>query len=197
MLASESNPYQPPPPEGLPASQSIEDTEFVLSGCLTLGDALAANRLATRGFWALIALSLLTAITFSIVLIAVAVSSRPYSPEAANVILLVACMIFPLLFAVPYAIGLFRLHRFARKHFGIFAPTQSTFSSSKIVCRSESARSEFEWSFFSRCIANESVALLYFKNSNQFLILARQKLNDPSQWNEFLSMIQSQLEMAG
>jgi hypothetical protein len=193
MLASESNPYHAPGCDDSPLAQSTVETEFTLSGCLTVEDAHAAHRLSTRGYWPRIALASLVVVTFSIVLIAIAVSSRPYSPQAANVMLLVACVILPALLGVPIAIGRFRLHRFARRRFGMFAPTHTTFTFSKIVSTSEDARSELQWGLFSRCIANETVAIMYFKNANQCLILARQKLKDPSQWESLLSLIQTRL----
>jgi hypothetical protein len=197
MLASESNPYEPPRCDDSPTAQSAGDSEFVLSGCLTVDDALAAHRLATRGYRPRIALAAMIVVTFSIVLIAIAVSARPYSLQAANVMLLVACVILPALLAVPITIGRYRMHRFARNRFGIFAPTHSTFSPSKIVSTSEDAKSELQWGLFSRCIANDTVAIIYFKNANQYLILARQKLKDPSQWDALLFLIQTSLGGCG
>ena len=197
MFVSESNPYQPPSYDGPPLAHSVSDTEFVLSGCLTVDDALTAHRLAIGGFWPRIALVAMIVVTFSAVLISIAVSSRPYSPQAANVMLLVACVFLPALLVVPIAIGRLRLHRFARKQFGMFAPTHSTFSSSTIVFISENAKSELEWGLFSKCIANETVAIMYFRNANQYLILARQKLKDPSQWDALVSMIRARLGRQG
>lgn len=193
MTSTQSNPAQPPNDADLACAESAGGSEFVLSGCLTVDDALAAHRLANRGYRPWVALAVVIIVTFTIVVIAVAVSSRPYSPHAANVMLLVACVIFPALLLVPIAIGRFRLHQVARSRLGMFAPTHTTISSSKILLTTENLKSELQWGLFSHCIANETVAILYLKNSNQSLILARQKLKDSSRWSEFLAIIQSQL----
>ena len=197
MCDADPSPNQPPSCNDSPVAQSVVGTEFVMSGCLTVDDAIAAHRLATRGFWPRIALSALIVVTFSAVLVAVSVSSRPYSPQAANVMLFIACVIFPALIVVPLAIDRFRLRRFARKRYGIFAPTHSRFSLSNIVITSEDAKSELQWGLFSCCIANETVAIMYFKNANQYMILAKQKLEDPSHWGAFLLMLQSRLNGYG
>ncbi|MHB0958936.1 MAG: hypothetical protein ACYC0X_26655 [Pirellulaceae bacterium] len=168
------------------------DTEFVLSGCLTVNDAIQAHRLATRGFWPRATLAILIVAVFVIILFAVAVSSRPYSPEASNVMLLVACVILPAILIIRYAVGRLRLHRFARTGYGMFAPTHSTFSPTKILTTSDGAKAEFDWSVFSHYVSNEAVALVYFKNSKQHLIVARTKLDDPNRWDDFVSMIRSQ-----
>lgn len=162
----------------------------MLSGCLTVEDALAAHRLATRGFWPRLVFAISIISVFSIVLIAIAVSSRQYSPGAANVMLLVACVIFPALLIVPFLVGRLRLRRFAQNQLGMFAPTKSTFSPAGIVATSANAKTEFEWLLFSHCVSNDSVAIVYYQDSKQHLILARSKLETPDDWESFVSMIQ-------
>jgi len=193
MTTPSSNPYESPRGNDSPLWQSSIEGEFVLSGCLTVDDALSAHKLATRGYWPRMAIAGAIVITFSCILIAIAVSSRPYSPQASNVMFLVACVIFPALLVVPIAIGRFRMHRFARNRFGMFAPTHATFSKLKIVSTSEDATTELQWGAFSRCISNATVAIMYLKNSNQHVIVARRKLKDPSQWDGLLLLIQTQL----
>lgn len=73
-----------------------------------------AHRLATRGFWQRIVLVISMVSVFAIVPIAIAVSSRRYSPNASNVILLVACVIIPALMIAPFLVGRFRRHRLLR-----------------------------------------------------------------------------------
>lgn len=195
MTVAETNPFKPHRHDGSPLNAE-GNHEYVLAGCLTVDDALSSHRLATRGYWPRISLAVLVITTFSIVLIAIAVSSRPYSAGASNVMLLVACLIFPALLLVPMVVLRLRLYRFARRQFGMFAPTYTTFSPSKIVATSENSRSELQWSLFSHCVANEIVALVFFKNSKNYMILARKKLKDPAQWNSFVSMVQHQLAMS-
>lgn len=188
LVDIDSNPYQPPQPHRVGGESSGDN--FVLSGCLTVEDALAAHRLTTRGFWPRIVLAVSIIFVFSIVLIAIAVSSRPYSPDASNVMLLVACVIFPALLIVPFLVGRIRLRRFARNKLGMFAPTHSTFSPAGIVATAANAKTELEWPLFSHCVSNESVAVVFYQNSKQHLILARSKLEPPGDWESFVSMIQ-------
>jgi ABC-type multidrug transport system fused ATPase/permease subunit len=188
LVDTDPNPYQPP--NSPAAGDGLSGDTFVLSGCLTVQDALAAHRLATRGFWPRIVLAISIISVFSIVLIAIAVSSWPYSPGAAHIMLLVACVIFPALVIVPFLIGRFRLRRFARNKLGMFAPTRSTFSPAGIIATSANAKTELEWPLFSHCVSNDTVALLYYQNSKQHLILARSKLESSGDWESFVSMIQ-------
>jgi hypothetical protein len=195
VSCSEENPYESPQCE---SSRAVvrDDSEFVLAGCLTVEDAIAAHRLATRGFWPRLTLAVLIFAAFSAVLLAVAMSSRPYSVGASNVFLFVAC-VFPGVLLAPVVLGRVRLHRLARKQFGMFAPTHSTFSPSGVVTTSRNAKSELQWAFFSHCRANDTVAILFLKNSNGHLILARRKLQCPADWEPFISLIQRQLARCG
>jgi uncharacterized membrane protein YhaH (DUF805 family) len=168
------------------------DTEFVLSGRLTVHDAVRAHRLAARGYWPYAMIAILIIAVFAIILIAVAISSRSYSPEASNVMFLVACVILPAILMIWYAVGRLRLHRFARTGYGMFAPTHSTFSPARIIITSDGAKAELDWSVFSHYVSSDAVALVYFKNSKGYLILARTKLADPNEWDGFLSMIRGQ-----
>jgi hypothetical protein len=63
--------------------------------------------------------------------------------------------------------------------------------------RSGTAKSEFEWALFSHYRANDTVAILFLKNSNGHLILARRKLQCPADWEPFISLIQRQLARCG
>lgn len=197
MTDVEPNPSEPPANDGSPALERDGDSAFVLSGCLTVADALAAHRLATRGDWLGRALRVVALATFLVICIAIAVWARPISPEKSNTILLGGCVIFPALLFAIHAMGRVRLHRYARKQFGMFAPTHSTFSRSKIVSTTKDSKTEVYWRRFSHCISNDTVAILYFKNSKMFLIIPRQKLANPLQWDALVSMIQDQLRRTG
>ena len=168
----------------------------MLTGCLTVADAIAAHRLATRGFWPRVALVILIGSAFSLVVIALAVSSRPYSADASNTMLLVGCVVIPGFMCMPVLIGRMRLRRFARKRYGMFAPTRSTITSVGIVTTSENAKAELEWPFFSHCVANDSIAVLFYENSKQYLILARSKLKFPEHWESLVWMIRDRLGSA-
>ena len=192
MSSSEQNPYESPTCDSS-AAVADDESEFVLEGCLTVEDAIAAHRLATRGFWTRLTLAVLIVAVSSVVLVAVAVSSRPYSVGPSNVMTFVACVLLPSLLIVPFVVGRVRLHRLARKQFGMFAPTHSTFSPSRVVTTSSNAKTELEWALFSHCVANDTIAILFLKNSNQILVLARSKLQCPGRWGAFISLIQTQL----
>lgn len=168
----------------------------MLTGCLTVADAIAAHRLATRGFWPQVALVILIGSAFSLVVIALGVSSRPYSADASNTMLLVGCVVIPGFKCMPVLIGRMRLRRFARKRYGMFAPTHSTITSAGIVTTSENAKAELEWLCFSHCVTNDSVAVLFFRNSKQYLILTRSKLKSPEHWESLVWMVRDRLGSA-
>ena len=197
MTNVEPKPTEPPANDGSPPPEGAGDAEFVLSGCMTLADALAAHRLAARGYWLRRTVRLLALASFLGIWITIAVSARYISPETSNEMLLGACVLFPAVLFAIHTVGRVRLRRMARKQLGQFAPTHSTFSRSKIVLTPENARLELQWGTFDRCFSNETVAILYFKNTKIFLIIPRQKLADPSQWDPFISMIRTQLRRTG
>lgn len=196
---SNTNPYESPNAEQLPISDPSGES-FTLSGCLTVADSIAAHRLVTYGSWyrvilAIAVVFLFSVSVFAIVLIALAVSFRPYGPQTSNAFLLTAIILVALL-VVPSVRGRLQLRSFARRQFGMFAPTESVFTAEKIVTASDSAKSEFEWSLFSGFRANETIALLFFYKSKQHLILARSKLQNSNEWPSLLALIESRLTKA-
>lgn len=200
MADENPNPYQPPQSNGAIQNSlsNVEpaDSTYVLSGCLTVKDVLAVNRLITHRFWPRLIFAALLISVFTIVLIAVAVSSRPFSQEASNVMLLVACVIIPALIVTPLLFKRWRLHRFARNQYGLFAPSNTTFSTAGIVAKSEGAKAEMQWALFSHCIANDSVAVLVYKNSNQILVLGKSTLITPDRWEALIAMAHTCLATA-
>ena len=189
-----TNPYESPN-MGMDVAPVASDRTFTLRGCLTVADARAAHRLATRGFWPRVILANAILAVFSIGLAAVAVSSRPSAPQASNVMLLFACGV-PGLFMLRYVRGHIRLRQLAQRQYGVFALTQSTFSTDRITATSENAKSEYEWPLFSGFRANDSIALLFFANSKQDMIVARGKLQPPDDWPALLRLLESKLPRA-
>lgn len=204
---SNTNPYESPNIERY-ESMKVEPLSrpgssgatFTLSGCLTVADAIAAHRLATRGprHRPLVVIAIMVAFSiavFSVILIALSISFRPYGPQASNAFLLTAFVLVALL-AIPIVReirGRIRMRAFARRQFGLFAPTETVFTAEKIVSASDNAKSEFEWPLFSSFRANETVALLFFADSKNHLILARSKLPVLDEWPSFLALIESKL----
>ena len=186
------NPYQPPRPSHL--DDESNGASFVLSGCLTVEDVLTARRLAIRGFWPRIILGVSIISLFLIVLIVIAFSSRPSSSGTLKYALFVACVVFPTFLIGPFLLGRFSLHRSARVKRGVFAPIHLTFSPEGVIATSANSKSEIKWPLFSHCVSNDSVALIYYSNSKQHLILARSTLESPDQWDDFISMIHRVLE---
>lgn len=192
MLAPDVNPYASPRHDAsAPPARSM--AEYVLAGCLTVDDAIAAYRLTTRGRWLRIAIGVSMVATLSMLVTILAVTAISFSRGLSIALFFVAGVICPALLVAPVAVRRARLRRFARMQYGMFGPTCSTFSPSKILVTEQNAKSELQWALFSHCVSNETVAVLFFKNSQSQWILARGKLQDPAQWDDFLSMIQAQL----
>lgn len=167
--------------------------QIVLSGHMTVSDAIAAHRLRYRARRYLVVLVAAITTAFVAVLIAVAVSTRPYSAESANIKFAVACFIFGALVCMPFAVDRYRLRKLARNKLGIFANTHTTFSLERITPTVSHATLELEWPVFSAYRANDTVALLFFAGSNTHWIVARSKLSDASEGPELIALIESKL----
>lgn len=192
MTVPEQNPYEAPKYDATPSTAIGSESEFVLTGRLTVDDVVRAQRLATRYFWLRCILLILPGGVFTIGLIAMAVSARPYSPQASNQILLVACVILPTVVAIPIVFRRVHLHRIARKKIGVFADFFKKFTPERIVVVSANAKVELKWATFSRCAANDKLAVLFFAHSKTRLILSRDQMKKPESWDAFVSMMQSQ-----
>lgn len=91
------------------------EEEFLFSGSPTFGDIRAAKRLIAPGYGRKVAVLCGAILVFAILLLAVAVSTRPYSPQAANTIFVVVCVGFPLLLCVPVLIQNLQRRKRARE----------------------------------------------------------------------------------
>lgn len=192
MCRRGTNPYESPKTNG--ATGDISERPTVqLSGCLTVANFFAAHRLNTRGYWPRLVLGLGVLGTFSIFLVAISVSSRPYSPQASNTLLMVACLLIPLLLGVPLLWRRLRLHHYASKRYGAFAHLELVFSFSGVASTTANSKTEYEWDAFSGYRSGDSVMLMYFANSDQSLIVARDMLRDPGQWLNLYELIESRL----
>ena len=127
-------------------------------------------------------------VTFSLVILAMAVTSRPYSPEASNRMMLVVCVLFPVLIAIPLVRSRLILHSMARKKLDVFSPTQTTISKSGLKISDEHSTTEINWSAFKSWRANHTVAILFFTSSG-YLLIARQKLDNRDEWEGLIGLI--------
>ncbi len=101
------------------------EEEFYFSGSPTLGEICAAKRLIASGCGRKVAVLCGAILVFAILLLSVAVSTRPYSPQAANTIFVVVCVGFPLLLCVPVLIQNLQRRTRARERTGEFQPIEA------------------------------------------------------------------------
>ena len=97
------------------------------------------------------------------------------------------------LMVLPVVINGYRLRQMARKQQGLFAQSHSVFKSDGITTTVEGSKTEYDWSAFSKVLANDQVALLVFKNSAPPLVLARRKLQTSATWDELLDFLHSKV----
>lgn len=168
-------------------------SEYVLSGCLTVSDALAVEELARPGYWIKFFLTMASHLVVACLLIALAVSARTYSLWASNVIFLVGFMIFPGLAFFFFGFKVFRLDRLAKRKSGIFASTQTKIDTAHILIHAEGTERVLAWKDFSHFKFNEQVALLFIKDSANKIILARSKLSNAKAWDSLLALIQARI----
>ncbi len=197
MVDKSDNPYQSPTP--VEVEDEYRDSIFVMAGCLTVEDALSAQRLASPVFkqrlvllvWLLSFLSFLI-ISFTFF------SSSPFGQQLSDIFLFVAFLLLPGIALFPFLIDGFQFGRSSRKKLEAQSSTHSTFSPTGISTKSHiaNANASFEWSHFSHCVANDTVALVFFENSHQWLLLTRNKLRHPDRWEALIEMIESQMPVS-
>ena len=190
-----SNPYEAPRAD-CAASAGPTGEAFTLAGSLTVSDALAADRLATRGIWSRLVFGLKIIGVGSLALVIVPLAITPFSSPAVKLMLLGVCIFVAAVLSAPLVWGRMRLNDAARNQFGMFAPKEYVFSPEKISSRSEDANSEFAWSRFGGFRANDSVALLFYGNSAFHLIVARSTLRDRAAWPALMALMESKLPRA-
>lgn len=178
---SEANPYQPPSTAHEFEPPSASDV-FTLEGCLTLRDYQAAARLATPWRWPRFIFVIAGSSVFSLVFLVIGFSAQESKA-------LVIALALPAIELLVYGWEKIRLRKAARRQFGVFARTHAVVSTAKIVSSSEGGKSELEWTFFSKIKFDENVLLLYFRNSPQYLILARSKLANPAEWPALVNLV--------
>lgn len=171
------------------------DTDtFILSGSLTVEDYIAGNKLGGSKAVRRIAVVIYVAFVLLVILAlaALGASSSKFSGPAGVTILITAFGVIPILILIQFAFARYRLHRSAHLRIGIFTRTHTTFTSEKMVSEYEGVKQESPWSFYSRLKSNDKVAVLFASNpANPYLILARNKLQPPEKWPEFIEFLRS------
>lgn len=168
---------------------SEDEARFVLSGCNTVSDYKAGMKLASNPLLRYFFNSLIVIGFLGCAVISLAMLTRPEPFESGDHAILGSCFVLMALVILPVAISSYRLRQMARKQQGLFASSHSVFSSGEITTSVEGSKTEYEWSAFSKVLANDQVGLLVFKNSAPPLLLARRKLQPPATWNEFLDFL--------
>lgn len=85
-----------------------------------------------------------------------------------------------------------KLRKLARRQHGIFAPTETTFSIFGISSVAGGENAELPWSVFRGCRHNHEVLIVFYANSPNYFIVARQKLVGDD-WLGLVNLIRSQV----
>ena len=197
MVDNNDNPYQSPTP--VEPEDEYRDSIFVMSGCLTVEDALSTQRLASPATRQRVVLLVWLASFLSFLLISFTLfSSQPFGLQLSNLLLFVACLLLPGIALFPLLIDVFKFGRLSRQELETQSSTHSTFSPTGISMKTENGNvnASFEWSQFSNCVANDTVALVFFENSHQWVLLTRNTLRRPDRWEALIEMIESQLPVS-
>lgn len=162
-----------------------------LSGCLTETDVRHAHRLAAKSWKYRVWLSIAVMVVFVLVFVAVAVSSRPYSPEASNRILFAVCVFYPAILFVPWIRSRVKLRKLLRTKPDAFHPYETTMDSEGVKMKDGTSESKFAWEAFTRFRASESMCLLYWKDSPHYCMIRQSRFPDSESWEAFLGFVQS------
>ena len=181
------NPYAAPKNA---SSQATDDNgarlphEIQLRGSMSVRDVLMTQALLLRHRWFYAALTLGIYISFVLAL-------GLLSPNGlfGSTFMVLGLIIMPAILPFTLMMIFLRLRRDANQQVGIFAATETRLSDDGIHTQMDQSDPALKWASFSRFLASEHVILLFLKDSNDHLIVARSKLVDPEDWSKLLQFL--------
>ena len=191
-----TNPYASPETAAtdFPENPAENQEPIVLSGTLSVADVVHAQRLASRALGVGLMLFFLALVGVLSVLLLMGDSAPRRSPALlSRGMLLIAGITLLLVYIVSYAGRYLAFSWQARQGLGVFAPSHTVVTPDGFATVSEHASSQLKWSLFRGYRISNRVIVLYVQFPHQFLILARDKLEDPMQWPRLVSLVQRSL----
>ena len=181
-----SNPYQAPESLSVDQADAPKFSHRVqLQGSLRFADVLHTHGLILKRRW-------LYAFGFTVIYVAFVLALGMLSSAASildNTFLLLGLIVGPGILPFTLLAVVIRLRQDEKHKVGVFLPTQSTIDFDGIRGSVGVKEVTLPWAAFSSYANSERVILLFLKDSNNHLIVARSKLVDPSDWNELLEFL--------
>lgn len=177
-----NNPYSPPkddPSVSYESESAVLPRDIFLTGSMSIHDVLRTQVLILRRRWLYAFLTLGTYIAFVLVL----GLFTPGDSIFGNTFMLLGLVIMPAILPFTLLMIFLRLRRDAKLKAGIFAATETRLTAIGIETLSGENQASISWTSFSRFLCSQHVILLFLKDSNDHLIVARSKLVNPEDWS--------------
>lgn len=152
---------------------------------MSIRDVLRTQILILRRRWPYAVLTLAIYIAFVVTL-------GLFTPNDAlfgNTFMLLGLIVMPAILPFTLLMIFLRLKRDAKLKVGIFAATETRLTASGIKTSTDERGASIPWSSFSRFLWSEHVVLLFLKESNDHLIVARSKLVRKEDWSILLDFL--------
>ena len=188
MSQPHENPYQSPSTSR--TGESGEYTlsrEIVLQGSMPVKDVLHTQLLvlSRRWIYAVLCLSMYIGFVFACAMF------NPGGSLFGSTFTVLGLLVMPAILPFTLLMVYLRLLRDARNRVGIFAVTRTELSNAGIDSQSELNHASIPWTAFGGFMASSRVVLLFLKDSNDHLIVSRNKLAEPTDWPVLLEFLQA------
>lgn len=188
---NEVNPYASPKHDDREPSKEPEISsarlphDILLSGSMSVHDVLRTQLLILKHRWFYAALTLGIYVAFVIVLGLFTPGDRIFG----NTFMVLGLVIMPAILPFTLLMVFLRLQRDAKHKAGIFAVTETRLSNEGIHTNIQQAEGALPWATFSHFLCSPHVILLFLKDSNDHLIVARSKLVHDDDWEVLLHFL--------
>jgi hypothetical protein len=200
-IMTSDGPYQSPqedePPSEIPVTDQNGHVPIrLIVGRMSLSDFYHAHRLAIRFYWLRVLVIYGLAAAYVSIFVAIAISARPFSPEASNRILTTVLLVLPLVVALPLALNRLKVWRLWRQRRGIFAEVQSTIAEDGITMQWKKLgiSSHYPWDAFASFRLSNRVAVVYVKTQGiEYVIVSRARFAQEQEWEAFVQLFKEKL----
>ena len=156
-----------------------------LSGSMSVRDVLMTQVLILKHRWFYAALTLGIYIAFVLALGLFTPGNRLFG----NTFMVLGLIIMPAILPFTLLMIFLRLQRDSKQQVGIFADTETRLTGDGIQSSTSPDNVAIPWNTFSRFLCSEHVVLLFLKDSNDHLIIARSKLVNAEDWPVLLDYL--------
>ena len=180
------NPYESPATARSGESPTTElPREIVLEGSMPVNDVLHTQILVLSCRWVYAVLCLVMYVGF----VFACAMLNPGGSLFGSTFTVLGLLVMPAILPFTLLMVYLRLLRDSKNRVGIFAVTSTVLAADGIHSRSDQATGTIPWTSFGGFLASSRVVLLFLKDSNNHLIVSRNKLAEPKDWPVLLEFL--------